>query len=162
MPRPRNKQIALSETPFYHLTYRCVRRSFLCGEIDGYNFEHRREWIVKRLQLLTSMFAIDVASYAIMMNHYHVLVRVNVEKAAAWSAAEVFELWGILFQVPDFMKQYLAGHLIADDDIQTAENMIEIYRERLTSISWFKLRAGQPLFESLEPDKLGAGQPHFR
>jgi len=137
MPRPRNKQIALSETPFYHLTYRCVRRSFLCGELDGVNFEHRREWIVERLRLLTSMFAIDIASYAIMMNHYHVLVRVNVEKAAAWSAAEIFELWGILFQVPDLMKLYLAGHLIQDDDIQAAENMIEIYRERLTSISWF-------------------------
>ena len=61
MPKPRNKQIALSETPFYHLTYRCVRRSFLCGEIDGCNFEHRRGWIVDRLRLLTAMFAIDVA-----------------------------------------------------------------------------------------------------
>jgi REP element-mobilizing transposase RayT len=137
MPKPRNKQIALSETPFYHLTYRCVRRSFLCGEMDGVNFEHRREWIVERLRLLTSMFAIDVASYAIMMNHYHVLVRVNVEKAASWTASEIFEHWSYLFQVPDLMKLYLAGHLIEDDDIQAAENMIEIYRERLTSISWF-------------------------
>ncbi len=93
MPKPRNKQIALSETPFYHLTYRCVRRSFLCGEIDGCNFEHRREWIVERLKLLTNMFAIDVASYAIMMNHYHILVRVDVAKAATWSVAEIFERW---------------------------------------------------------------------
>ncbi|MDZ7903644.1 MAG: transposase [Rheinheimera sp.] len=137
MPKPRNKQIALSETPFYHLTYRCVRRSFLCGELDGFNFEHRREWIVERLRLLTTMFAIDVASYAIMMNHYHVLVRVNVEKAASLTASEIFKHWSILFQVPDLMKLYLAGHLIEDDDIQAAENMIEIYRERLTSISWF-------------------------
>jgi len=137
MPKPRCKQIALSETPFYHLTYRCVRRSFLCGEIDGCNFEHRREWIVERLKLLTGMFSIDVASYAIMMNHYHILVRVNPEKSAAWSASEIFERWSILFQVPDLMKQYLAGHLLEFADIQAADNMIEIYRERLTSISWF-------------------------
>ena len=137
MPKPRNKQIALSETPFYHLTYRCVRRSFLCGEFDGCNFEHRREWIVERLKLLTNMFAIEVASYAIMMNHYHVLVRVNLEKSATWTAAEIFEHWSLLFQVPDLMKQYLAGNLTKDDDIQAAENMVEIYRERLTSISWF-------------------------
>ena len=137
MPKPRHLQIASSETPFYHLTYRCVRRSFLCGELDGYNYEHRREWIVERLRLLTTMFAIDVASYAVMMNHYHVLVRVNVEQAGAWSAFEVFEHWSILFQVPDLIKQYLAGHLNELDDIQAAEQMIEIYRERLTSISWF-------------------------
>ena len=137
MPKPRNKQIALSETPFYHLTYRCVRRSFLCGEIDGCNFEHRREWIVERLKILTNMFAIDVPSYAIMMNHYHILVRVDVAKAASWSVAEIFERWSLLFQVPETIKQYLAGHLVEVADIQVAEKMIEIYRERLTSISWF-------------------------
>jgi len=137
MPKPRNKQIALSETPFYHLTYRCVRRSFLCGEIDECNFEHRREWIVERLKLLTNMFSIDVASYAIMMNHYHILVRVNLEKSATWTAAQIFEHWSMLFQVPDLMKQYLAGNLVEVKDIQAAEEMIGMYRERLTSISWF-------------------------
>ena len=137
MPKPRNKQIALSETPFYHLTYRCVRRSFLCGEMDGVNFAHRREWIVERLKLLAGMFAIDVPAYTIMMNHYHVLVRVNLEKSAAWSASDIFEHWNVLFQTPDLIKQYLAGNLFEDNDIQAAENMVEMYRERLTSISWF-------------------------
>jgi hypothetical protein len=137
MPRPRHLQIALSQTPFYHLTYRCVRRSYLCGVVDNVSFEHRRDWIVERLKLLSSMFAIDSASYAIMMNHYHILVRVGVAKAAAWSIAEIFERWSMLFQVPVFIKQYLAGNLIAEEDIQAAEKMAEIYRERLTSISWF-------------------------
>ena len=137
MPKPRNKQIALGETPFYHLTYRCVRRSYLCGVVDGVSFEHRRDWIVERLKLLSNMFAIGSASYAIMMNHYHILARVDVAKAAAWSVAEIFERWSLLFQVPETIKQYLAGHLVELEDIQAAENMIEIYRERLTSISWF-------------------------
>ncbi len=137
MPKPRNKQIALSETPFYHLTYRCVRRSFLCGEIDGCNFEHRRGWIVDRLRLLTAMFAIDVAAYAIMTNHYHILVRVNIEKAAAWTVADIFKQWSLVFQVTDLMKQYLAGNLVTDEEIKAAERLAKMYRERLTSISWF-------------------------
>ncbi len=137
MPKPRNKQIALSETPFYHLTYRCVRRSFLCGEIDGCNFEHRRGWIVDRLRLLTAMFAIDVAAYAIMTNHYHILVRVNIEKAAAWTVADIFKQWSLVFQVTDLMKQYLAGNVVTDEEIKAAERLAKMYRERLTSISWF-------------------------
>ncbi|RVU37071.1 hypothetical protein EOE67_12230 [Rheinheimera riviphila] len=137
MPKPRYTQIALSETPLYHLAYRCLRRSFLCNGIDGFNFRHRREWIAERFRLLTTMFAIDVASYAVMMNHYHVLVRVHVEKAAMWSADEIFGHWSILFQVPDLKKPFLADHLIELEDIQAAEKMIEIYPERLTSTPWF-------------------------
>jgi hypothetical protein len=62
MPKPRKLQIALSETPYYHLISRCVRRAFLCGKTEAYNFEHRRDWILARLHQLTQMFAIDVAA----------------------------------------------------------------------------------------------------
>ena len=65
MPKPRSAQIALEQTPYYHLVSRCVRRAFLCGVTETYNFEHRREWILKRLTLLTQMFAIDIAAYAL-------------------------------------------------------------------------------------------------
>ncbi len=73
-------------------------------EFDGCNFVHRQEWIVEHLNLLTNMFAIDVASYAIVMNHCHVLVRVNLEKSTAWTTAETFEHWSMLFQVPDLIN----------------------------------------------------------
>ncbi len=46
MPKPRKLQIALSETPYYHLISRCVRGAFLCGKTETYNFEHRRGWIL--------------------------------------------------------------------------------------------------------------------
>jgi hypothetical protein len=61
MPKPRKLQIAVTETPYYHLVSRCVRRAFLCGITETYNFEHRRQWIAQRLTLLTKMFAIDIA-----------------------------------------------------------------------------------------------------
>ena len=85
MPKPRFTQVSLSDTPFYHCVSRTVRRAFLCGtdQHSGQCFEHRRGWIEERLLLLAQAFSIDIATFAVMSNHLHVVLKVDVVTAQA-------------------------------------------------------------------------------
>ena len=59
-----------------------VRRTFLCGQDRATRrcYEHRRGWIDERARLLAYVFAIDVAAYAVMSNHYHLVVKLNQKR----------------------------------------------------------------------------------
>ena len=70
MTLPRERLVSVTDTPYYHVVSRCVRRTFLCG-IDhqtGKNYEHRRQWIEDRIRILSSIFTIDICAYAVMSN----------------------------------------------------------------------------------------------
>ncbi|MCW8889098.1 MAG: transposase, partial [Sedimenticola sp.] len=90
MPKPRKALISLDATPYYHCVSRCVRRAFLCGvdQLTGRSYEHRRSWIEERLLSLPRSFAIDIAAYAVMHNHTHVVLHVDSDRAASWSPRE--------------------------------------------------------------------------
>ncbi len=51
-----------------------------------------------QLAKLGSIFSVDICAYAVMSNHYHVVLRSAVERAEAWTDAEVAERWYQLFK----------------------------------------------------------------
>ncbi|WP_372634915.1 transposase [Alcanivorax jadensis] len=138
MTRARYTQVSLDSTPYYHCICRCVRRAFLCGQdhYSGQDYEHRRQWVVDRLAVLGEVFAIDLCAYAVMSNHYHVVVRLNQKQAQAWSDTEVAERWMRLFSGPLIVKRWLSGQS-ADGEALKALEIVGQWRERLYDLGWF-------------------------
>lgn len=141
MTRARSTLVSLSDTPWYHVVCRCVRRAFLCGDdaFTGKNHDHRRAWIVDRVKQLAGVFAIDVAAYAVMSNHYHLVLRVDAERARGWSNEEVLRRWTQLFDGPKLVQTRLSDQAEALDEASLArvDEWAETYRARLMDISWF-------------------------
>ena len=122
MPTARAKQVDYAATPYYHCFVRCVRKGYLFGKNDANkDVSHRREWVVERLKHLSQSFAIQICAYAVMSNHYHVLVHVNIEQAKSWSDEEVIARW----------RQITGGKREAKSE------QIKQWRDNLSNLSWF-------------------------
>jgi len=139
MAQARKRIVSVIDTPYYHCIGRCVRRAFLCGSdsFSGRNYEHRRKWVVDKLQQLTQVFAIDVCSYAVMSNHYHVILKLSPDRVQHWTDKEIIERWQILFNGNEHTRAFLSSNLLTTENQLFLKAIIPIYRDRLSSISWF-------------------------
>ncbi len=139
MTRARETLVSLEATPYYHCISRCVRRAWLCGEdpYTGKSFEHRRQWVLDRLRELADIFAIDISAYAILSNHFHVVLHVDADKAKDWTDRQVIEQWNRLYKGHMLADRYLAGEVISKAEWEALSELIEKWRIRLHDISWF-------------------------
>ncbi|MFC1751477.1 transposase [Pseudomonadota bacterium] len=156
MTKPRSQQISLEATPYYHVTSRCVRRAFLCGidQIFGKNYEHRREWISQRLAELERVFCIDINAYAIMSNHYHLVVYINKNIAISLTDDEVIERWQQLYQLPLLVQRQRKGERLTKAEKEVINSLVIDWRERLYDLSWFMRCLNEPIArQANEEDK---------
>jgi REP element-mobilizing transposase RayT len=147
MTRPRKALISLADTPYYHVTSRCVRRAFLCGidHYSGKSYEHRRQWVVDRIRLLSSLFAIDVCAYAVMNNHYHLVLKLCPEQLDELDDDEIIERWCALFKGPLLIQRYRDGDDLKPFERTTVSDIVNVWRKKLASISWFMRCLNQPI-----------------
>lgn len=139
MTRPRSQLVSLEATPYYHCIARCVRRAWLCGDdpYTGKNFDHRKPWLVERLKLLADVFAIDIAAYAVMSNHYHVVLHVDPARSATWSDDEVIQRWTRIYRGSLLAQYYLGGKVLSDAEQSLLASLVARWRRRLCNLSWF-------------------------
>ena len=159
MATPRHLLVDPNNECDYHLASRCVRRAFLCGldPTTGRDYSHRRDWFVERIKQLTPCFAIDVYSYTVMSNHFHVVLRYDPIACRYWSDEEVVRRWIDAFpptergQIVEARKPELRELMLGD------EERVACARGTLGSMSGFMKHLKQPIARraNVEDDCLG-------
>ncbi len=139
MTTARTQQIYIEDTPYYHCISRCVRRAFLCGEdpVSGQNYDHRKLWISNKIQQLSEIFSIDICAYAVMSNHYHLVLHIDVELNKRLKDIDVINRWTLLFSSNQTIEKYQENTDITNAEKSKAIEIIATWRERLMDISWF-------------------------
>jgi len=125
-----------------HCLPRCVRRSWLSGW-DSYlrkSFEHRKPWVEHKIAELAEIFFGSILSYAVMSNHFHLVVSMLPAEANAWSAHQVAERWCRLFP-----KKKPEEHQAKIDAVAANTAYVAIYRQRLHDLSWLMKMISEPI-----------------
>jgi len=104
------------------------------------SFEHRKPWVERRVAELAEIFACSILSYAVMSNHFHLVVSMLPSEAHALSAQQVAERWCRLFPKKKPEEQQAKIEAIAANATRVA-----IYRQRLHDLSWLIKMVFEPI-----------------
>jgi REP element-mobilizing transposase RayT len=150
MATPRSQLVDPEYPMHYHLVSRCVRRSWLCG-VDRQSrkdFEHRKDWLEERIHHLAQYFAVAIDAYAIMSNHFHLVVYFDPQESNRWSDEEVADRWFAVFpprmNIQSVVDQQATLNLHRDILLQIPEKLSHA-RQTLGSLSMFMKHLKQPV-----------------
>ena len=91
----RAEVFAADEIAIVHVMNRVVHRCFLIGadRLTGKNCDHRKLWIEQLLEHFASCFGLDLLAFAILSNHFHLILRSRPDVVATWDDREVARRW---------------------------------------------------------------------
>ncbi|MDP5254336.1 MULTISPECIES: hypothetical protein [unclassified Vibrio] len=72
-----------------------------------------------------------------MSNHYHLVLHIDEKQAKAWTHQEIVTRWATLHHTPPLIVRWQKNELTCDAEIDKTIEIIEQWRERLMSLSWF-------------------------
>src|SRR5690606_38534226 len=82
------------------------------------------------------IFTIEICAYAVLSNHYHLVVYVDQARSQALSREQVVERWTQLFRAPPVVERWSNGKA-TQAEREMAECIIDKWRKRLCDLSWF-------------------------
>lgn len=139
MANARRITIDLESTPYYHCTSKCVRQAYLCGsdQHSGRSFEHRRAWVENGFIKLCQAFCIDVVAYAVMSNHYHVILHVDLDLLNNLTDLQVIDRYHLIYRPDPLMVHFRNGGEVTESEQVEIESRLMTWRDNLTNISRF-------------------------
>jgi hypothetical protein len=87
----------------------------------------------------------DVCAYAVMSNHYHVVLHIDAARVSDLSSREVAIRWLKLFTGPPSVRTWLAGGLLRSEEQYQVEQWCACVQKRLSDISWFMRCLNEPI-----------------
>ncbi len=140
MARKNRREIfSPKEVAICHVTSRVVRRCFLTGDdpVTGKNFDHRKIWIEDLLRDFAAQFGIDLLTFAILSNHFHLILRSRPDVVEAWDDTEVALRWLRICpnRLPD--GTIAEPSEAAINAIRNSPEQLNEIRSRLSDISWW-------------------------
>lgn len=147
MATPRYQLVDNTTALSYHLVSSCVRRAWLCGydKRTRKDYSHRKRWLVERMLALARCFAVEIDAYAVMSNHFHLVVHYDPKACEGWSSEEVATRWVDAFPPRE------RGAVVEERKPEVRELMLgdlerlEKARRTLGSLSSFMKHLKQPI-----------------
>ncbi len=136
----RVEAFAPDEIATIHVMNRVVRRCFLMGtdEFTGKNYDHRKTWVESELTRLAAGFGIDLLNFAILSNHFHLILRSRPDVVATWDDSEVARRWLMLCPVRKSAEGGAAEPSEPElNSIRLDADKVKTIRSRLSDVSWW-------------------------
>ena len=136
----RSESFSPDEIATVHLMNRVVRRCFLMGvdTVTGNDYNHRKLWFEDELERLAAQFGIDLLNFAILCNHFHLILRSRPDVVNTWKDREVAKRWCILCPKRKTSKRSAGEPTQAEiNSITSNKKEIKEIRSRLSDISWW-------------------------
>ncbi len=156
----RAEVFAPDEVAVVHVMNRVVRRCYLLGDdpVSGKNYDHRKVMIENQLKRLAGAFGIDLLGFAIMSNHFHLILRSRPDVVSTWDDTEVARRWLLICPVRKNRRGIREKRgLGAPVKAGGRERMEVSYEVRFSQSPWPRVMRlyGQPSSRSVHRGKSG-------
>ena len=139
MTTARQDIIAKDRNERYHISCRCVQKAWLLGTDPdtGNDYNHRKDWIPDKLKFYQKIFCIDLGAYAVMDNHFHIIIENRIDLANKLTDKEIVFRWLLLHPTREAKKAKRVEPTSDEINEKLITLDLEKTRQRLCDISWY-------------------------